>query len=183
MAIQIDPKARQIWAELDDNQPVMEISRHWFGLAVWLGAILAILLGFSLVLYFYFADDLSLDRLGFIGTVVLFLGIFLMTGFWLIRSIYLSNKLILTKEEVIQIKRVAFFHNQDSHLGLANIEDVTAVRGGLFAQLFNFGVLTIETAGEQDNFAFKYCPQVQDCAELIMAIRESYLGDNPGQRL
>ena len=46
---------------------------------------------------------------------------------------------------------------------------------GLFAHAFDYGTLNIETAGEQENFMFKYCPKPEECARTLMSLREEYL--------
>ena len=76
----------------------------------------------------------------------------------------------VTQMEVRQVTREALFVSKSSVLGLANIEDVTVVRDGIFAHIFN-----IETAGEQDNFKFKYCPRPGYFGHEVMKLREEYL--------
>ena len=93
--------------------------------------------------------------------------------------IYWANSLVLYEDEVQQTLQKGLFSKQRSRLGLANVEDVTSSQSGILATVFGFGELSVETAGEQANFKFKYCPHPDTCAKQIMETREAYLGQNP----
>ena len=82
---------------------------------------------------------------------------------------------MINQTEVRQITQQTLFFTKTSVLGLANIEDVTAIRKGVFAHLLDYGTLNIETAGEQENFKFKYCPDPDRFVGLLMQAREKYL--------
>jgi hypothetical protein len=45
--------------------------------------------------------------------------------------------------------------------------------------LFNYGTLRVETAGEQSNFNFIYCPRPNAVAKLILEARERYVEHPP----
>jgi hypothetical protein len=63
---------------------------------------------------------------------------------------------------------------------MANIENVSSDQMGLFAHLFGFGSLEIETAGEQPNkFFFRYCPTPDKYAHILLEARERFINDNP----
>ncbi len=98
--------------------------------------------------------------------------------------IYWSNSLTLTEDEIRQSLQTSIFSRKVSRLGLANIEDVTVVQKGILAMMFNYGTVKIETAGEQSNFTFKYCPKPSQHARAIMSAREGYLEreDKPTRR-
>jgi len=42
--------------------------------------------------------------------------------------------------------------------------------------MMNYGTLKIETAGEQTNFSFTFCPNPNHCAKVILDAREKMLG-------
>jgi hypothetical protein len=67
-----------------------------------------------------------------------------------------------------------------SQLSLANVEDVTSEQRGIFSNMFNYGVLNIETAGEQANFNFGYCPNPHRIAKIILDAKDDFLS-NTGQ--
>lgn len=62
---------------------------------------------------------------------------------------------------------------------MANIEDVTAEQNGILAELFGFGTLKAETAGERSNFHFLYCPEPNKYAQIILHARERFINEDP----
>lgn len=152
---------------------VVEIQRHWFGLFTLQFLIsLGGLISWSYILAFggFWQDNKALVIL-----ISLFLIVLILILFIFIKKVYKANYLIINKLEVRQIKKEALFSTKLSTLGLANIEDVTIVRKGIFAHMFNYGTLNIETAGEQENFKFRYCPNPVEFERKLMDLREDYL--------
>ena len=150
------------------------IRRHWFGLSVLYGLILLGILVF-LVLAMTVSDPQN-DDLALAGLVVLAVAVLLAVPLsFFIWKVYWGNVIRIGDTEVRQLARQALFHTKTSTLGLANIEDVTVIRNGFFAHLLNFGTLNIETAGEQENFTFRYCPKPEECMRTLMKTREEYL--------
>jgi hypothetical protein len=84
--------------------------------------------------------------------------------------LYWQTKIIISSENLIQILQKDLLHSQTSRLALTDIEDVTAEQQGLLATLFGYGNLVVQTAGEQANFIFSFCPNPNRIAkELIDA--------------
>ena len=158
---------------------ILEVKRHWAGLV---GLCLGIISGLLLA-------SLLLSLVGVVGglfdsfVVILLVLTVAFVICVLAARVYWGNQLIVSETSICQITCYAIFSSKASILGLANIEDVTVVREGVFAHFWGYGILNIETAGEQDNFKFLYCPQPENCAHLIMELREKYLRDNPAQKL
>ncbi len=158
-----------------DNQSMLEIKRHWFGLIS-----LYVLMGFGILAVIFlisFINGSWQDNPIVFSVAILFIIVIVCVLFVLIGKIYKSNILTISQIEVRQITREALFLTKTSVLGLANIEDVTTVRNGFFAHVFNYGTLNIETAGEQENFMFRYCPKPEECARSLMRMREDYLNE------
>lgn len=156
----------------------MVVRRHWFGFFALVATASGLLLLFGLLVLL-----VPLGTSDILGQLTLWLLLpflpALLGLFWAMWHIYFSNQLILTHDMVSQKVQLAIFKDKQSQLGLANIEDVTAVRSGVFQTLMDFGTLTIETAGEQNNFQFRYCPQPDRCVKIIMEVRADFLTDNP----
>lgn len=155
-----------------DQDLVAEVRRHWFGLIS-----VYILTCLTLFLVLFVIKNQFLQDIGFWDSLVfgVLLIFSLLVIFFLIAKIYASNKLTISAVDVRQMTRDALFSTKSSVLGLANIEDVTVVRKGVFAHIFNYGTLNIETAGEQVNFQFIYCPQPEKHKQLLMQARQKYL--------
>ncbi len=89
--------------------------------------------------------------------------------------IYFRSKLVVTDKTITQTIQNGLFSRKVSQLAVTNIEDVTALKNGLFPTIFNYGRLMIETAGEQVNFHFEYCPNADHYAKLILDARQAFV--------
>ena len=93
--------------------------------------------------------------------------------------IYRGNQLIVSDVNVTQVLQVGLFNRKVSELSMHNVEDVTAQQKGLLQTFFNYGTLTIETAGEQNNFIFVYCPNPNAYAKAILDSRQVFVRGHP----
>lgn len=99
----------------------------------------------------------------------------LMIGFILIATkVYYGNRWILTSDSITEVTQVSLFSKASSQLSLGSLEDVTADKTGVIAQIFNYGTLSVETAGERSNFNFKYAPQPEYYAKQVIEAREAF---------
>jgi uncharacterized membrane protein YdbT with pleckstrin-like domain len=87
--------------------------------------------------------------------------------------IYQHNVIIVTSDKIVQILYKNIVDRKVSQLSLGDLQDVTVDQTGIFARLFHYGTLVIETAGEQNNFSFSYAPYPYECAKDIVGSRES----------
>jgi hypothetical protein len=58
---------------------------------------------------------------------------------------------------------------------MSNVQDVTAEHNGFLPTIFGYGTMTTETAGEEDNFVFAWCPTPDIYAERILDARQKYV--------
>jgi hypothetical protein len=164
-----------------DETMVADVRRHPFGLFL-LYIQIFVGLGLALLLCGVFLPSLS-DTLGVdIGTLnsiaaafTLFVIVFGLIFLVLATRIYKGNQLIITDKNVTQVLQIGLFDRKVSELSMANVEDVTAQQRGIFPTLFNFGTLRIETAGEQNNFIFTYCPNPNAYAKAILDSRLAFI--------
>jgi hypothetical protein len=162
---------------------VFEIRKHWFGLFVmYLQAIIAFSIVTWLLLFLLptaglFDNEENVRSIASAG--VLLFGALLALILLMVTWIYNQNKLILTNRSITQVAQNGLFSRKVSELSLQNTEDITADKDGVWAQIFNFGVIKVETAGEQFNFHFKYCPNPNKYGQQILDSRQVCIQDNP----
>ena len=149
----------------------------FFGLAVAIGLMYMLLPGI-----FSEGDDRKNEIIAIIS-VFAFVGIVL-SGLFLILAtyIYRANRLIVTNLNITQVSQVGLFHRKVSEVTMLNVEDVTSHKQGIFQTIFDFGTLRIETAGEQNNFIFLYCPKPDSTAKVLLDTREQFLARRNFQR-
>lgn len=161
-----------------DEQQIFTIHRHFFGIfIVYIQVLVGILAGLGLI-YFLLPSFVEPSNNRAYQIIAMFsVGALVIIALILVVAtvIYLQSKLIVTDQNVTQILQRGLFSRKISQLSLNDVEDVTADQHGLFSTAFNFGILKIETAGEQSNFHFSYCPRPSHYAKLILEARERFL--------
>lgn len=100
---------------------------------------------------------------------------FLMVGWFLLVSAYILenflswyfNIFIITDERIVDIDFISMIYRRVSEAKIDKIEDVTATTTGVFAAIFNYGTVFIQTAAEQREFEFKNVPQPAKVTKFI----------------
>lgn len=172
---------------LDSDETMLyEVRRDLFGLfVVYFEVILGYIAG--VVLLFFLsstlfpnteASQLHRTQAVILGVVAILLWLVLV----IYTYIYRQSKLIITDKNLTQILQNGLFSRKVSELSMANVEDVTANQRGFFATIFNYGDLIVETAGEQANFKFIFCPKPNFYGKIVLNAREQFLEHNPDRR-
>ena len=184
---QLSPTARRLFGmmEFDGNERLIcEIRKHPFGLfAIYFAGffvsavVLAICIAVSSFLSANSAQtgiDVNQMRslLALVGITVSGLAaIITLIGAF----IYRSNVILVTNEKIAQVVYSNIIDRKISQLSIGDIQDVTVSQNGLFARIFNFGTLVIETSGEQQNYTFSYVPMPYKSAKSIVNAHEENL--------
>lgn len=88
--------------------------------------------------------------------------------------IYRQSRLLVTDRSLVQIVQKTLFIRRVSRLSMSNVEDVNEEQRGILASIFNYGTLTVQTAGTEDNFIFTLCPNPTGLADRIIEARQNY---------
>ena len=158
-----------------DERLITIIRRHFFGIFIlYVQTIVALGVGIGLIYYLLpnFVDSSQEGVYRIIGLVAGSIVVLMALILVIATVIYYSSRLILTDKNITQVIQVGLFNRKVSQLSVANIEDVTAIKKGIFSTVLNYGILNIETAGEQVNFVFSYCPDPDFYARQILEARE-----------
>lgn len=160
---------------------VCEIKRHPIGLVgLYLTAGIIILAAVAAaVLVPFLMPDLDQQlKLGIVLGALLVMVIALLYAY-IGAYIYKGNRWVVTSDSITEITQIGLFSRQTSQLSLANMEDVTVDQDGLLQQMFGFGALRVETAGEHSKFTFPFCPNPNNYAKEIIAAHEAYIANKP----
>ncbi len=165
---QLSSNAKRLFKlmEFDENETLIcEIRKHPFGLFViyLTGALVSLaILGVTIALTMFSKGDPleSGAELSRAQPIIVVLGGFLvlLTVVMTIIAAYLyvSDVVLVTSEKISQFLHRTIFDRKISQLSIGDVQDVTVSQVGLFARLFNYGTMVIETAGEQQNYTFIY---------------------------
>lgn len=175
-----DPTGRVEQVNLDEIK-VADVRRHPIGLffiflQVFAALGLSFLLIFTLLPNFLEAVNVSQSS-GYLAATVfaLFVGLLGFIFLVLATRIYTASQLIITNDNITQVMQVGLFHRKVSEISMENVEDVTAHQEGVLQTFFNYGRVHIETAGEQNNYDFIYCPNPNAYAKAIQDARLEFL--------
>jgi hypothetical protein len=78
-----------------------------------------------------------------------------------------NDNYIVTNKRVVHEERVPLVFQSRTEAYLHNIQDIQQSQEGLLAQLYNFGNLIIETAGERGHVVFREIPNPAQTQEII----------------
>jgi uncharacterized membrane protein YdbT with pleckstrin-like domain len=79
--------------------------------------------------------------------------------------VYRHNVLIFTNVHLIYVEQIGIFGRRVSQLNFRNVEDVTGNKAGILHTIFNYGDVTVQSAGEQEKFIFTNCPNPELVAD------------------
>jgi small-conductance mechanosensitive channel len=88
--------------------------------------------------------------------------------------VYRQSRLLITDRSLVQVMQKTLFNRKVSRLSMSNVEDVNEEQRGIVSSIFNYGTLTIQTAGTEDNFVFSLCPNPTRLADRIIEARQKY---------
>lgn len=153
------------------------VHRSLIGLAgIYLVAIIAVVAIFSL--FIVISPDTfdtssqqispALGAIFILGAILLVLILFTAT------YVYRQSRLLVTDKSLVQIVQKTLFIRKVSRLSMSNVEDVNEEQRGVLASVFNYGTLTVQTAGTEDNFVFSLCPNPTRLADKIIEARQAY---------
>lgn len=179
---ELTPETPKIHNPLEVMQPgeqtICEIRRHpigMFGMYL-MSAIILVVLAVLMLVIVPNVFGSSRGSVTAISAIVFLLIACLVIGFvFVANKVYWGNSWIVSSDSLTQINQTSLFNRQSSQLSLGNLEDVTAEQHGVLAQIFKFGTLRVETAGERSKFVFPYCPSPNYYAQKILAAREAFV--------
>ncbi len=166
---------------VDDDEILLgTIYKHLYGIIiVYLQAAIGLVLSLGLAFFLLpsvFNDSSTAYSVA--TTFGIFATVFSFTILIVGTIIYRQSHLVITDKNITQVIQSGLFKRKVSQLTMASVEDVTSEQNGIFSSLFDFGVLKIETAGEQANFHFNYCPKPSYYAKIILEARETYISQD-----
>ncbi len=105
-----------------------------------------------------------------VGTMFWYLATF---GFTLASFIgWFFNIYIVTNERIVDIDFFYLLYKKFAQAELTKIQDINYTSGGIVAALFNYGNVTVETAGEAPNIIFEAIPFPEKVVETIRELTE-----------
>ncbi|OGE75638.1 MAG: hypothetical protein A3K06_00595 [Candidatus Doudnabacteria bacterium RIFCSPHIGHO2_01_52_17] len=169
-------KARGLFPGQQPTERIYLATRpHWVALlkeiAVWLlfAALPIVFDAWILPEFEFLRTSPAQEIVNLIKTIYI---MFLVGALFSIWILYYLNYQIITNERIVDVTQKNLLHHTTSELHLDRIQDVTAEISGLFGNLFNYGNVYVQTAGEQTRFVFDRVPRPHSVAKLILDLYE-----------
>lgn len=100
-----------------------------------------------------------------------FIGVYLIFSAWFF---YYFNYLVITSLRIVDINRVGWFDEIVSAAGYGDIKDIFIRKRGVFANLFNYGILAVETKSQQTVIEIDNLANPAGMQTLIFELSEKY---------
>jgi len=175
------------YIEFDDKEELLaEIRKHPIGAIVTgaTGVIIALVIAIATTLLARNLGNLditnndSMKALLLAGGLILALLALAITAISV--AIYNNNVIYVTNQKIAEVSYVSIFNRKVTQLGMGSVEDVTFRQQGIFAKIFGYGTIIVETAGEVENCYFTLMPNPNFYAQKIIQAHEDYINVHGG---
>ncbi|HUC87299.1 MAG TPA: PH domain-containing protein [Candidatus Saccharimonadales bacterium] len=154
------------------DEKVLElVQRHWISVVPSIVGFLLISLAALVGFYLVGRYGDTVGQYGPVDAAILALIALLVFGLLLGYTswvVYRQNRIIITDQNLYEVTQNSLFSRKISQFSLERMQDVSASQNGVFANLFGYGDVTVETASAEENFVFHEAPHPRDLATVIM---------------
>jgi len=131
------------------------------------------------------SDDSFFTSLGISGTGIGLIGVFVASIIllliavisYLAAMVYRKSRLILTNQKVVYIQYHSLVSREVSQLNIGEVEDVNVSQPTLLDRIFKTGRVTIETAGEQNNYVMTQVEHPYEFARRTIQMHEGSIAE------
>ncbi len=154
---------------------VLFCRRHWVYLYTKLtGIVLALIVPTAALLWLV---HITAGLGGTVGKVALVVAL-VWVVFWAIRGYftwyrYQNDVWIVTDQRIVDSTKFNWIKQRMASADLVDVEDINVVREGLFATMFNYGDLRVQTAGEIGNFVLGGIPAPSKVLGVVDSSRDA----------
>lgn len=172
-AFSVLPDAIRFEGETPDEQVLLLLRAHVITNVKWI----LVTIGLILVPLIIFPILASLNMLSGVGGGTGFV----FTIFWLLATFtyafvnfmyWYFNVYIVTDERIVDVDWYSIIYHQTNSTRISRIQDVTFIYSGVFASVFDFGNVHIQTAAEESNFEFENVPHPDLVSQKIQELME-----------
>jgi len=143
------------------------VKRHWIVYVIlWIYFTLALIVSISLYVALWF------NSLSHLLNII----------FWMIFSLFLYiewlnhelDMYVVSNNRIIWIEQISFLNRTVSECNLWQVQEVNSKTSWLFANLLNYGTLSIQTAWNKTTLKMDFCPDSIQQARKVLNIVDDY---------
>jgi len=182
----METKAKKLFPGQQESEKIHLVLReHWIVLSmkllIWL-IFLVMYLGLDYLDVAWLPSVLDPAFMPLVEVLKICFLMFLSLGLFIILTLYYLNMYVITSDRIVNIKQTGILHHTVSGLHLDQIQDVTAEIHGLPENVFDYGDVYVQTAGETERFLFHNVSSPSNVTKTIMDLHEQ-LPENQRQPL
>jgi len=162
-------------SQLDDETIYLVVRRHWFFLAKRLFILLLFVIAYAYISTQgpEIIPGLFTEAATPYTTVLLRLALMMiLLAVLVIWTLYYLNMQIITNIRLVDIDQHSLFARSVTELNIRNVQDVTSESHGMFATLFGYGDVVVQTAGTKQQFTFETVSHPEDIKKLLLDLYE-----------
>lgn len=91
--------------------------------------------------------------------------------------VYSKSRMILTNQKLVYIRYHSLFSRDVSQLNIGEVQDVSVTQHSIWDRIFKMGSITVETAGEQNNYVFTHVANPHKFAHLTIQAHEGSIAE------
>lgn len=175
-AFAVNPYGVRFETQEADEQVILFLRQHLIVNVPWIALTILFLLAPSILFPLILKSLPAPLPLGYVlvGTLSWYL---VTVGFALFNFLHwFFNIYIVTNERVIDIDFQYLLFKRFSQAELERIQDISYTAGGIFATVFHYGNVYVQTAGEMPNLEFLAVPRPDKVVEKIRSLMENLPG-------
>lgn len=173
-----NPVPQQFPGQRNEEHVMLMLRRHWFSFVPAICQVVALnLLPIGVLIFFLYGLGWVPPTDGLWYVVgVLITGLYYMVAWLTFYHAFVDYHLdvwVLTDERIVNIEQQGLFDRTISELNIAKVQDVTSEVHGKIQTLFDYGNVYIQTAAEQQRFAFLQVPHPEEVARLVVRANDA----------
>lgn len=91
--------------------------------------------------------------------------------------VYKKSRLIVTNQKLVFIRYHSLFSRSVSQLNISEVQDVSVAQHSIWDRIFKMGSITVETAGEQNNYVFTHVAKPHGFARMTIQAHEGSIAE------
>lgn len=81
---------------------------------------------------------------------------------------------VITNNRIVWVEQKSFLNRAVTECNLGQVQEVNSITKGLFANIFNYGTISIQTAGNMTNLEMTFAPLPLIQSRKILNIVDHY---------
>jgi hypothetical protein len=148
----------------------MVIRRHRIVFIIlWVHATIGLCINIALYLMFWFELWVDIFSLIYINAFIVFMYIE-----WINHEL---DMYVITNSRIVWIEQVGFLNREVSQCALNDVQEVNSKTKWFFANMFNYGDLTIYTSWSASHFKMSFVPDSLQLSRKVLNMVEDYKSD------